>query len=75
MRQDVSRLFFFKHYMKGMFPYNDIENAWISGNKAPITEAKYNNQSFIISVAIALVTALFSTLLPTLIYFSRQNLF
>ena len=65
MRQDVSRLIFFKHYMKSMFPYNDTENAWISGNNAPITKTKYNNQGFIISVCIALVTALFSTLLPT----------
>ena len=70
----LSRLIFIKLYIKSMFPYNDIENAWISGNKSPITKTRYNNQSFIISVAIALVTALFSTLLPTLIYFFRQNL-
>ena len=75
MRQDVSRLIFFKHYMKSMFPYNDTENAWISGNNAPITKAKYNNQSFIISLSIALATALLSTLLPALIYFSKLSLF
>ena len=57
-----------------MFPYNDTENDWISGNMASIVKAKYNNQSFIISVSIALATALLSTLLPTLIYFSRLNL-
>ena len=60
--------------MKVMFPYNDTENAWISRNKIPIAKAKYNNQSFIISAFIALATALLSTLLPTLIYFSRLNL-
>ena len=57
-----------------MFPYNDTENAWISGNMVPIAKVKYNNQSFIISLSIALATALLSTLLPTLIYFSRLNL-
>ena len=57
-----------------MFPYNDTENAWISGNMAPVAKAKYNKQSFIISVSIALATALLSTLLPTLIYFSRLNI-
>ena len=75
MRQDVSRFKIFKHYIKCMFPYNDTENAWISGNMAPIAKVKYNNQSFIISLSIALATALLSTLLPALIYFSKLSLF
>ena len=70
----LSRLIFIKLYIKSMFPYNDAENAWISGNKSPIPKARYINHSFILSVSVALVTALFSTLLPTLIYFSRQNI-
>ena len=74
MRQDVCRYKIFKHYIKGMFPYNDTENAWISGVKFPKAKVKYDSQSLIISVAVGLATALLSTLLPTLIYFSRLNL-
>ena len=57
-----------------MFPYNDTENACISGVKFPKAKVKYDSQSLIISVAVGLATALLSTLLPTLIYFSRMNL-
>ena len=74
MRQDVCRYKIFKHYIKGMFPYNDTENAWISGVKLTNTKVHYDSQSLIISVAVGLATALLSTLLPTLIYFSRLNL-
>ena len=74
MRQDVSRLKFFKYYMKYMFPYNDTENAWISGNIMPIAKARYNSRSLIISMSVALAAAIFSTLIPTLIYFFRLNL-
>ena len=74
VRQDVSRLKFFKYYMKRMFPYNDSENAWISRNITPKVKARYNSQSLIISMTVALATALFSTLIPTFIYFSRLNL-
>ena len=56
-----------------MFPYNDAENDWISGNG----ESKVNslNHSLIYSLFFALFAALFSTTFPPLIYFSRINLF
>ena len=57
-----------------MFPYNDTENAWISGVKLPKAKVKYDSQSLIISAAVGLAAALLSTLLPTLIYFSRLSL-
>tara|TARA_Y100000590_G_scaffold329159_1_gene373795 strand:+ start:1306 stop:1476 length:171 start_codon:yes stop_codon:yes gene_type:complete len=55
-----------------MFPYNDEENDWISGNKK--NEASPLAHSLIYSILFALFVALFSTALPPLIYFSRTNL-
>ena len=75
MRQDVSRLKILTLYIKFMFPYNETENAWISGNKVQKIQIKHNNQSLIVSTLLALTIALFSAVLPTLIYFTRFNLF
>ena len=60
--------------MKRMFPYNDTENAWISGTKLSKAKVTYNNHSLFMSIFVAFVAALFSTLIPILIYFFRQNL-
>tara|TARA_B100001123_G_scaffold412444_1_gene509727 strand:+ start:532 stop:717 length:186 start_codon:yes stop_codon:yes gene_type:complete len=60
--------------MECMFPYNDTENAWISGIKLPKTYKKRENQSLILSIFFALGAALFSTLIPVFIYFFRLNL-
>ena len=57
-----------------MFPYNDTENAWISGTKLPKTKVTYSNHSLFMSMFVAFMAALLSTLIPTLIYFSRLNL-
>ena len=57
-----------------MFPYNDTENAWISGVKNSKAKARYKGQSLIISISLALAAAIFSTLIPTFIYFFRLNL-
>tara|TARA_B100001765_G_scaffold194816_1_gene143903 strand:- start:307 stop:471 length:165 start_codon:yes stop_codon:yes gene_type:complete len=51
-----------------MFPYNDEERAWISGNTN--FKTKFSNHSLIY----ALFVALFLTAIPPLIYFSRINL-
>ena len=55
-----------------MFPYNDEENAWISGNTK--FKTKFSNRSLIYSFLWALFVALFLTTIPPLIYFSRINL-
>ncbi len=56
-----------------MFPYNDAENDWISGNgKSKVNSLNY---SLTYSLLFALFAAIFSTALPPLIYFSRINLF
>jgi len=60
--------------MKLMFPYNDTENAWISGTNMAESKLKHNNHDLFISMFIALFIALFATLMPTLMYFSRLNL-
>ena len=57
----------------GMFPYNEEENAWISGTTK--FNKKFSNHSLIYSFLCALFGALFSTIIPPLIYFSRINLF
>ena len=57
-----------------MFPYTEEENAWISGSKLPKIKTTYDNRSLFISMIVALGAALFSTLIPTLIYFFRLNL-
>ena len=57
-----------------MFPYNDTENAWISGTKLPKTKVIYSIHSLFMSMFVAFIAALFSTLIPTLIYFSRLNI-
>ena len=57
-----------------MFPYNDTENAWISGTKLPKAKVTYSNRSLLMSMFVAFMTALLSSLMPTLIYFSRLNL-
>ena len=74
MRQDVSRLKVFSLYIKSMFPYNDTENAWLSGNKLSKVRLRNDSQSLIISIFVALFIALFSTLIPPFIYFSRLGL-
>ena len=56
-----------------MFPYNEEENTWISNNaNSGIKLAKH---SLIYSLLCALLTAIFSTIIPPLVYFSRANLF
>tara|TARA_Y100000590_G_scaffold359859_1_gene415891 strand:- start:321 stop:533 length:213 start_codon:yes stop_codon:yes gene_type:complete len=57
----------------GMFPYNDEENAWISGNDN--LKTKLPTRSFFYSFLCAILAALFSTTIPPLMYFSRVNLF
>ena len=56
-----------------MFPYNDTENAWISGTKLPKAKVTYSNHSLFMSMLVVFMVALLSTLIPTLIYFSRLN--
>ena len=58
-----------------MFPYNDAENAWISGTKLLKAKVTYSIHSFFMSIFVAFIVALLSSLTPTLIYFSRMNLF
>ena len=60
--------------MNCMFPYNDTENAWISGTKLPKAEVTYSIHSLFMSMFAAFIAALLSALIPTLIYFSRLNL-
>ena len=57
-----------------MFPYNDTENAWISGTKLPKAKVAYSNHSLFMSMFVAFIAALLLSLMPTLIYFSRLNL-
>ena len=57
-----------------MFPYNDTENAWISGTKLPKTKVIYSIHSLFMVMFFAFMAALLSTMIPTLIYFSRLNL-
>ena len=57
-----------------MFPYNDTENAWISGTKLPKDKVTYSNHSLFMSMLVVFMAALLSTLIPILIYFSRLNL-
>ncbi len=57
---------------RGMFPYNDEEKAWISGNTN--FKTKFSNHSLIYSFICALFVAPFLTTIPPLIYFSRINL-
>ena len=57
-----------------MFPYNDTENAWISGTKLPKAKVTYSNHSLFMSMLVVFMAALLSTLMPILIYFSRLNL-
>ena len=57
-----------------MFPYNDTENAWISGTKLPKAKVTYSNHSLFMSMLVVFMAALLSSLMPTLIYFSRLNL-
>ena len=57
-----------------MFPYNDTENAWISGTKLPKAKVTYGNHSLFMSMLVVFMAALLSTLIPILIYFSRLNL-
>ena len=57
-----------------MFPYNDTENAWISGTKLPKAKVTYSNHSLLMSMFVAFIAALLSSLMPPLIYFSRLNL-
>ena len=56
-----------------MFPYNDEENAWLSKSKK--NTAKIKKHSLIQSLVFALFAALFSTIIPPFIYFSKTNLF
>ncbi len=56
-----------------MFPYNDDENAWIS--EGSISKTKVSKDSFIFSILFAFTAVLFSTAVPSLIYFFRINLF
>ena len=59
-----------------MFPYNDEEKAWISGNTN--FKTKFSNHSLIYSLIYSFICALFVapflTTIPPLIYFSRINL-
>ena len=64
----------FYDYITIMFPYTDEENAWISGNKTGITKDSYERNSLFTSIIVALSVAIFSTLIPPLIYFTRFNL-
>ena len=57
-----------------MFPYNDKENAWISGTKLPKAKVTYGNHNLFMSMLVVFMAALLSTLIPILIYFSRLNL-
>ena len=57
-----------------MFPYNDTENAWISGTMLSKAKVTYGIHSLFMSMFVAFIAALFSTLIPTLIYFSRLNI-
>ena len=59
---------------RGMFPYNDEENAWISKTQATKVKALNNKSSIFLSVLMALTIALLSTTIPLLIYFFRLNL-
>ena len=56
-----------------MFPYNDEENAWLSKSKK--NTVKIKKHSLIQSLVFALFAALFSTIIPPFIYFSKTNLF
>ena len=74
MRQDVSRFKNFNDYIGVMFPYNDEENAWISGKSMP-TKIRLNTEyNLFIQMFFGLTIALFSTLKPIFIYFFRLNL-
>ena len=57
-----------------MFPYNDTENAWISGTKLPKSKVTYSNHSLFMSMFVSFMAASHSTLIPSLIYFNRLNL-
>ena len=41
-----------------MFPYNDTENAWISGTKLPKAKVTYGNHSLFMSMFVAFMAAL-----------------
>ncbi len=69
MRQDVYGIKNLCNYKTNMFPYNDEENAWISQNVLP--KAKLINHNLIYSIIFALFTALLSSTIPAIIYFSR----
>ena len=56
-----------------MFPYNDEENAWMSGHIA--TKNPALKQSLIFDLFFALITAILLTTIPSVIYFFRTNLF
>ena len=55
-----------------MFPYNDDEMAWISKN--PTSNVNVVKDKMILSIIFALAAALFSTLIPPLIYFFKLDL-
>ena len=73
MRQVVCRIGKFYNYIQGMFPYNDEENAWISG--VSTSKIKSGKHSLIYSFIFTLFASIFSTILPPLIYFFRTDIF
>ena len=56
-----------------MFPYNDEENAWVSGQVIEANKPLKGN--FILSLLFALSSAVFSTIIPPLIYFLKIDFF
>ena len=69
MRQDVRRIKKKLNYITGMFPYNDEENAWISGRSTNIV--KSTKYSLTYSLLCAIFAALLSAIIPPLIYFFK----
>ena len=57
-----------------MFPYNEEENNWISKTKSKKIKAINNNFSISLSILVAIIVAILSTTIPSLIYFLRLNL-
>tara|TARA_B100000427_G_scaffold327833_1_gene339490 strand:+ start:404 stop:592 length:189 start_codon:yes stop_codon:yes gene_type:complete len=59
------------NYISAMFPYNDDENAWISGSLLHKKMPLKHNLTY--SLIFALFAALLSATVPALIYYFISN--
>jgi len=71
VRQDVCRFRMNLNYISAMFPYNDDENAWISGSLLHKKMPLKHNLAY--SLIFALFAALLSATVPALIYYFISN--